>query len=112
MLLKQKKPVHEKRRNYDNKTIENDFVRSCSVTTTTIINRKTPRKPRSKNRNGTVGNMWWSEVYNNWSDDKFKEKMSIRHDTFSQILGKIIDQTELTPTNLSSLPTSPDRNLL
>ena len=35
----------EKRRKY-NEAIENDFVRSYLVTTTAIINSKTPRKPR------------------------------------------------------------------
>lgn len=44
--------MHEKRRKYGNEAIENDFVRSCLVTTTAIINSKTLRKltPRNKNR--------------------------------------------------------------
>ena len=103
--------IHEKRRKYNNKAIENDFVRSCLVTATAIINSKTPRKPRSINRNRTVRKLWWSEVYNNWSDDNFKEKMRIRRDTFNQILVKIRDQIELTPTNLNPFPKSPDRQL-
>ena len=86
--------IHEKRRKHDNEAIENDYVRSCLVTTTAIINRKTPRKPHSRNRNRTVGKMRWSEVYNNWFDDNFKEKMRIRRDTFNQILVKIRDQIE------------------
>ena len=40
--------MHEKRRKYDNEATENDFVRSYLVTTTGIINSKTPRKPRSE----------------------------------------------------------------
>ena len=103
--------IHEKRRKYDNKVIENESVRSCLVTTTAIINSKTPRKPRSGNRNRTVGKLWWSDVYNNWSDDSFKEKMRIRCDTFNQILVKIRDQIELGPTNLNPFPTSPDQQL-
>ena len=43
--------IHEKRRKYDNEAIKYDFVRSCLVTTTAIINSKTPRKPSSKSRN-------------------------------------------------------------
>ena len=37
--------------------------------------------------------------------------MSIRRDTLIQILVKIKDQIELTPTNLNPLPISPDRQL-
>ena len=37
--------------------------------------------------------------------------MRIRRDTFNQILVKIRDQIELTPTNLNPFPTSPDRQL-
>ena len=70
--------IHEKRAKYDSEGIENVFVRSCSVTATAIINSKTPRKPRSKNRNRTVGKLWYREVYNNWSDEHFKEKTRIR----------------------------------
>ena len=103
--------IYEKRKKKDNEAIENDFVRSCLVTTTAIVTSKTPRKPRSRNRNRRVGKLWWSEVYNNWSDDNFKEKMGIRRDTFNQILVKIRDQIELTPTNLNPSPTSPDRQL-
>ena len=40
--------IHEKRRKYDNKAIENDFVRSYLVTTSAIIDSETPRKPRSE----------------------------------------------------------------
>ena len=78
-LLKdlEKEHIHERRRKYDHEAIENDFVRSCLVTTTTIINSKTPRKPCSRNRNQTIGTLWWREVYNNWSDDNFKEKLFI-----------------------------------
>ena len=36
--------IHEERRKYDNKAIENDFVRSCLVTTTAII-AKLPENP-------------------------------------------------------------------
>ena len=36
--------IHEKRRKYDNEVIKNDFVTSYLVTTTAIINSKTPRK--------------------------------------------------------------------
>ena len=36
--------IHEKTRKYDNEAIKNDFVTSCLVTTTAIINSKTPRK--------------------------------------------------------------------
>ena len=46
--------IHEKRRKHDNEAVENDFVRSCLVTTTAIIRSKTPRKPCSRNRNRTV----------------------------------------------------------
>ena len=102
--------IHEKRRKYDNEAIENDFVRSCLVTATAIINSKTPRKPSSRNRNPTVRKLWWSKDCNNWSDDNWKEKMRIRRDTFNQILVKIRDQIELTP-NLIPLPTSSDRQL-
>ena len=49
--------IHEKRRKYDNEAIENDFLRGCLVTTTAIINSKTPKKPRSRNRNQTVGKL-------------------------------------------------------
>ena len=37
--------------------------------------------------------------------------MRIRRDTFNQILVKIRDQIELTPTNLNPFPTSPDRQI-
>ena len=40
--------IHEKRRKYDNKAIENDFVRSYLVTKTVIINSKTLRKTPSE----------------------------------------------------------------
>ena len=40
--------IHEKGRKYDNEAIENGFVRNYLVTTTAIINSKTPRKPRSE----------------------------------------------------------------
>ena len=103
--------IHEKIQKYGNKAIEDDFVRSCLVTVTAIIISKIPRKPRSRNRNRTVGKLWWTEVYNNWSDDNFKEKMRIRRDTFNQILVKIRDQIELTPTNLIQFPISPERQL-
>ena len=49
--------IHEKRRKYDNEAIENDFVSSL-VTTIAIIYSKTPRKPRSRDRNRTVGKLW------------------------------------------------------
>ena len=112
-LLKdlEKEYIHEKRRKYDNEAIENGFLRSCLVTATAITNSKTPRKLRSRNRNRTVGKLWWSEVYNNWFDDNFKEKMRIRRDKFDQILVKTRDQKELTPTNLNTFPTSPNRQL-
>ena len=63
--------IHKKRRKYDNESIENDFARSCLATAAAIINRKSPRKPPSINRNRAVGKLWWSEVYNNWSDNTF-----------------------------------------
>ena len=37
--------IHKKKWKCDNEAIENDFVRSCLVTTTPIIKSKTPRKP-------------------------------------------------------------------
>ena len=37
--------------------------------------------------------------------------MRIRRDTFNQILVKIRDRIELTPTNINLFPTSPDRPL-
>ena len=49
--------IHEKRRKYDNEAIENDFVRGFLVTTTAIINSKTPKNPRSRNRNRAVGKL-------------------------------------------------------
>ena len=39
--------IHEKRRKCDKEAIENDFVTSYLVTTTAIINNKTPKKTRS-----------------------------------------------------------------
>lgn len=45
--------MHEKRRKYGNEAIENDFVRSCLVTTTAIINSKSLRESRSRNKNRT-----------------------------------------------------------
>ena len=80
--------IHEKRRKCDNETIKNDFS----------------RKPCSRNRNPTSRKLWWSKVYNNWSDDSFK-------DTFNQILLKIREQIELTPTNLNPFPKSHYRQL-
>ena len=81
------------------------------MTTTPIIKSKTPRKPRSWIRNRKVGKLWWSEVCNNCSDTNFKEKIRIRRNTLNQILVKIRDQIEVTPTNLNPFPTSPDRQL-
>ena len=154
MKVLEEEYIHEKRKKYANEDIENEFVRSYLVTTTAIINSKTPRKPHSEvvvqrcfvkkvflkisqnsqentvpesvfnktaclrpatllkkrlchrcfpvnfakfsrtsflqktsggcfcplnNRNPTVGKLWWSEIYNNWSDDNFKEKLSEFH---------------------------------
>ena len=41
--------IHEKRRKYDNEATENDFVRSCLVTTTEQNSQKAPLKKQKPN---------------------------------------------------------------
>ena len=45
--------IHGKRRRYNNENVENNFVRSCLVTTTVIINRKTSKKTKFMKGNRT-----------------------------------------------------------
>lgn len=99
-----------KRSKFNDENIEEDYVR-CVIAATTAIENKKPRKPRSRNRNRAIGKLWWNDVYTNWSDEDFKEKMRIQRETFNQILFTIRDQIELQPTNINPFPTSPDRQL-
>ena len=51
LLLKdlEEKCIHQKKREHDNESIENYFLRSFLITITATINSTTPRKPHSRN---------------------------------------------------------------
>ena len=62
-----------------------------------------PKRVRNK--------QWWTDVYQNYSQEDFKKHLRIEKATFNMILGIIRPYTEKQPTNIIPKPISSARQL-
>ena len=76
-----------------------------------ILGNVKERKERSPNKQREVEKLWWSEVYQNYTEEEFKGEMRLNRATFNFILGEVHEKLLLKPTNMKPYPTSPDRQL-
>ena len=63
------------------------------------------------NVNGSLGKLWWRNVYFNWDNGQFKSKFRLTKDNFNIILNRIEASIVKTPTNLVPEPTEPNGQL-
>ena len=52
-----------------------DNIQAGATTLLAILDSKTERKPKAKDKLRGTGKLWWADVYRNWSEQDFKAKM-------------------------------------
>ena len=64
------------------------------VATAATFENVKEQKERAPEKQRNVYKLWWSELYQNHSDQDFKSEMRLKRDTFKYILDAIHDQKD------------------
>ena len=54
---------------------------------------------------------WWTNGYQNWSDEAFKKRLRVKRETFNFIVNEVQDLLIKTPTPMKPEPTPPSTQL-
>jgi hypothetical protein len=90
---------------------DHDFELLTNVASAAGILGSKPRQPRGADRDRSLRQLRWEELYRTSSEEEFKEKMRVSRSTFENILHYLWYDLERTPTNWKPNPTTPDRQL-
>ena len=84
------------------KLVEEENALFASVTTAVAMNKNVQRGPRGPNR--ARDKSWWSNGYENWTDNEFVSRMRLERRTFHYIMKEIAPRIAKTPTNSQPVP--------
>ena len=84
-----------------------DHIQAGVTVLVAILDSKSKRKFKAKDKLGDTEKLWWADVYRNWSEEDFKAKMRIYRTIFNFILDGIYEDIILTTTNLKQKPNIP-----